>query len=189
MAERVGFEPTIPVKVCPLSRRIVSTTHAPLRKAASRRQASAKQIPRYARNDTVLDLASERLTTVSKERLQHFRAATGQHSAANLHLMIQLRMVQDCHHRTHCASFGIVRAVHQAPDASMHHRAGAHGARLNCNKELTVFQTVVINGCSGFAQGDDFRGGGGGRAGGVAVPSAPNNPSVAHYHGSYRNLS
>src|SRR5436309_10446195 len=31
MAERVGFEPTIPVKVCPLSRRIVSTTHAPLR--------------------------------------------------------------------------------------------------------------------------------------------------------------
>ena len=32
MAERVGFEPTIPVKVCPLSRRIVSTAHAPLRK-------------------------------------------------------------------------------------------------------------------------------------------------------------
>jgi hypothetical protein len=31
LAERVGFEPTIPVKVCPLSRRIVSTTHAPLR--------------------------------------------------------------------------------------------------------------------------------------------------------------
>ena len=27
----MGFEPTIPVKVCPLSRRIVSTTHAPLR--------------------------------------------------------------------------------------------------------------------------------------------------------------
>src|SRR5215470_5643023 len=31
LAERVGFEPTIPVKVCPHSRRIVSTTHAPLR--------------------------------------------------------------------------------------------------------------------------------------------------------------
>ncbi len=31
LAERVGFEPTIPVKVCPLSRRIVSTAHAPLR--------------------------------------------------------------------------------------------------------------------------------------------------------------
>ena len=31
MAEREGFEPPIPVKVCPLSRRIVSTAHAPLR--------------------------------------------------------------------------------------------------------------------------------------------------------------
>jgi hypothetical protein len=31
MAERRGFEPRIPVKVWPLSRRLVSTTHAPLR--------------------------------------------------------------------------------------------------------------------------------------------------------------
>jgi hypothetical protein len=35
MAEREGFEPPIPVKVCPLSRRIVSTTHAPLRDKSS----------------------------------------------------------------------------------------------------------------------------------------------------------
>jgi hypothetical protein len=33
VAEREGFEPPIPVKVCPLSRRIVSTTHAPLLRA------------------------------------------------------------------------------------------------------------------------------------------------------------
>jgi hypothetical protein len=31
VAEREGFEPPIPVKVWPLSRRLVSTTHAPLR--------------------------------------------------------------------------------------------------------------------------------------------------------------
>src|SRR5579862_6741023 len=37
MAEREGFEPPIPVKVCPLSRRIVSTTHAPLRVGNFRR--------------------------------------------------------------------------------------------------------------------------------------------------------
>src|ERR1700757_4181716 len=37
MAEREGFEPPIPVKVCPLSRRIVSTAHAPLRVKNSRR--------------------------------------------------------------------------------------------------------------------------------------------------------
>jgi hypothetical protein len=52
MAEREGFEPTIPVKVCPLSRRIVSTTHAPLRDAAVSFQPSVKtRIPRCARND------------------------------------------------------------------------------------------------------------------------------------------
>jgi hypothetical protein len=31
MAEREGFEPPIPFRVWPLSRRLVSTTHAPLR--------------------------------------------------------------------------------------------------------------------------------------------------------------
>jgi hypothetical protein len=36
MAEREGFEPPIPVKVWPLSRRLVSTTHAPLRINGSR---------------------------------------------------------------------------------------------------------------------------------------------------------
>ena len=48
LAERVGFEPTIPVKVCPLSRRIVSTTHAPLRVKTLVSQllaVSKKQIP------------------------------------------------------------------------------------------------------------------------------------------------
>ena len=54
MAERVGFEPTIPVKVCPLSRRIVSTTHAPLRRKrlpVASDQLPVTQIPRCARND------------------------------------------------------------------------------------------------------------------------------------------
>ena len=49
MAERVGFEPTIPVKVCPLSRRIVSTTHAPLRKLVGSGQLPVEALsPRLA---------------------------------------------------------------------------------------------------------------------------------------------
>jgi hypothetical protein len=43
MAERVGFEPTIPVKVCPLSRRIVSTAHAPLRKTCCQLSVFSRQ--------------------------------------------------------------------------------------------------------------------------------------------------
>ena len=85
MAEREGFEPPIPVKVCPLSRRIVSTTHAPLRVGQRRQRAlGCREQPL--------------LTAISKERLQHFRAASCQHPTPNLNLMIQLRVIQHLHH-------------------------------------------------------------------------------------------
>ncbi len=52
LAEREGFEPPIPVKVCPLSRRIVSTTHAPLRdKTVVTFQLLAVSKPLFVRND------------------------------------------------------------------------------------------------------------------------------------------
>jgi hypothetical protein len=52
MAEREGFEPPIPVKVCPLSRRIVSTTHAPLRdKTVVTFELLAVSNPLFVRND------------------------------------------------------------------------------------------------------------------------------------------
>ena len=58
MAERVGFEPTIPVKVCPLSRRIVSTTHAPLRRSSR----SSLVIGRSLKRNSVR--YCQRLTTI-----------------------------------------------------------------------------------------------------------------------------
>ena len=75
MAERVGFEPTIPVKVCPLSRRIVSTTHAPLR----------------------VEKPVSWLTAIFKERLQQIGATASQDSSANLNFMVQLRVIQHLH--------------------------------------------------------------------------------------------
>src|SRR5882762_8682424 len=69
MAERVGFEPTIPVKVCPLSRRIVSTAHAPLRNNSCQLSAVSSQ-----RKATAND---QRLTAVFKERLQQLRRTSG----------------------------------------------------------------------------------------------------------------
>jgi hypothetical protein len=79
LAERVGFEPTIPFQVCPLSRRVVSTTHAPLR----------------------IKMSSNLLVPHSllSEEISH-EAATllGQNTRPDFHLMIQLRMV---HHLQH----------------------------------------------------------------------------------------
>jgi hypothetical protein len=86
MAEREGFEPPIPVKVCPLSRRIVSTTHAPLRVG----QTPSSELSVVGNNRW--------LPAISKERLQHFRAASCQYAVPNLNLMIQLRVIQHLHH-------------------------------------------------------------------------------------------
>src|SRR3954470_5805554 len=68
MAERGGFEPPIPVKVCPLSRRIVSTTHAPLRVGQS------------------LIISHKPLLT--KKRLQRLCAVARQHTSCHHHLMV-----------------------------------------------------------------------------------------------------
>src|SRR5579863_4692560 len=94
LAERVGFEPTIPVKVCPLSRRIVSTTHAPLRVGQIARRSLSGQmtttpvIPKRSEESAFLathpqPAAPRLLPTISKERLQHFRAAPSQYPTSN----------------------------------------------------------------------------------------------------------
>jgi hypothetical protein len=121
--------------------------------------------------------------------LQHFRAAAGQHSAVNLDSVVQLRMIQDRNHRMHSASFGIVRAIHQALNSGMHHGAGTHGTRFNCNKQFAAFQTVVTNGGAGFAQRYDL--GVSRRIGvrDVAVPSAADDSAAAYYDRAHRDFS
>jgi hypothetical protein len=121
--------------------------------------------------------------------LQHFGAAAGQDSAANLNLVVQLRMIQDLHHRMHGPGLGIVRAIYQAPDAGMYQCARAHRARLNCNKQLAGFETMVTNGCTGLAQGDDLGVGCGVVVGDVAIPSPADDLAVAYDDGAHWNFS
>src|SRR5581483_2292193 len=97
MAERVGFEPTIPVKVCPLSRRIVSTTHAPLRvvqHSALSTQHSALSHPGI--RGAALEEHSS--TPASEKFLQQLGAASCQDPCSHLHPMIQFGMVQHFDH-------------------------------------------------------------------------------------------
>ena len=102
--------------------------------------------------------------------------------------MVQLRMIHDLHHRTHCPGLWVVRAIYQALNAGMHQRSGAHRARLNCNKQLAVFQAMVTDGCTGFAQRDDLGVGGRIGLGDVAVPSAADDLVVAYYDRADRNF-
>ena len=71
----------------------------------------------------------------------------------------------------------------------MHERAGAHSARLNCSKQGAVFQSVVTNIGTGFAQSDDLGVGRGIGAADVAVPSASYDPVFVNDYCAYRDFA
>jgi hypothetical protein len=96
--------------------------------------------------------------------------------------MVQLRMIQDLHHRSYGPSFGVIRAIHKASDAGMYEGAGAHRARLNCNKQFALFQPMVTNGCTGFAQSQDLSMRRWVTVRDIAIPSPPYDPAVANGH-------
>ena len=93
MAEREGFEPPIPFRVWPLSRRLVSTTHAPLRVAEHDPEVVTPGSP----TDCEL-LRFLRHTAVTKKALQDRRAFLRQYAGSDLHLMVQRRMIEHLHH-------------------------------------------------------------------------------------------
>src|ERR1035438_1688254 len=119
------------------------------------------------------------LATVSEKLLQDFCAASCQHAATDFHAMVQLRMIQHLHHRMNRACFRIRCAINQALDPGMHHRTCAHRARFNCNKQVAAGQTMVTDGCTGLAQGDDLGVGGGVEIRDVAIPPAAHDAPLA----------
>ena len=137
-----------------------------------------------------------RLTTDSpfsrrrrKKGLQHFRATPCQHASSNLHSVVQAGMIQHLHHRTDGARLRVISAVNQAFEPGVNQRAGAHGARLNCSKQLAAFQAMVAEGGTGFAQRDDLGVRSGIAIGEVAVAAAADDLAVAHHHRAHRNFS
>ncbi len=87
MAEREGFEPPIPVKVWPLSRRLVSTTHAPLRARLHLAEVDQHiQFSKMRRQGWLWAHAIRSssagifLASLAEERLQQLHAARGQDS-------------------------------------------------------------------------------------------------------------
>ena len=118
----------------------------------------------------------------AKELLQKLRTSAGEDAALYLDPVIQGWMVEHPHHRMHRTGFGIVSPINQPADARMHHRAHAHSARLNCNKQVTTAQAMVANGGCGFPQGDKFSMGGRIAIANVAIEAAGNDLVLANNH-------
>jgi hypothetical protein len=180
MAEREGFEPPIPVKVCPLSRRIVSTAHAPLRD-----KISCLAVPfalfRFGNH--------ARLTAVLKERLQQRCALARQKSGTNFHLMIQTRVIYHFHHRANRAGFRVVSPVNQALDASVYYSSRTHGTRFDCSKQRAADEAVITKVCGGLAQRHDLGMRRRIELGKITIPAAADDVSVADHNRTYRHFS
>jgi len=140
-------------------------------------------------NDQRSRTTGHSLSPASKESLQHFGASPGQNAGANLHAMIQAGVIQYLHHRADSARLGVISAVNQALDPGLNQGTGTHGARFNCSKQLTVFEAMVAEGGTRFAQGDDLRVSSGVAIGKVAVSAAPDDVAFAHHNCADRNFS
>jgi hypothetical protein len=88
-----------------------------------------------------------------------------------------------------CTSFRVFRAVHETANARVNHGSGAHGARFNCSKQITIDQTVVAHSGTRFSQCNHFSMGGWVSAKYVLVPAPANDLPTAHDHRSYGNFS
>jgi hypothetical protein len=75
----------------------------------------------------------------------------------------------------------VARTEHDAPDAGMHDRAGAHGAGFQGHVQGAARQTVVAQARGGIAQGHDFGMGGGIVAADRLVEAAPDHFAVDHH--------
>lgn len=127
------------------------------------------------------------LTAEPEKFLDDFRATSGQYAAADHHLMIQGRVIDDLKNRTNGAGLRIIGAIHQPSKARVHGRAGAHRAGLDGDKQIAVDDTVISNVTPCLAQGHDFGVGSGIVLTDVAVPtSAYDTPGAdddsSHWH-------
>jgi hypothetical protein len=100
-------------------------------------------------------------------------------------------MVQDLHDRVDRTRLGIIGAVDQASYPRVDQGTRAHGARLNCSKQLAVSEAMVTNDSTRFAQGHDLGMGGWIMAGEIAIPASGDDPAVADNdcaHGDFARL-
>jgi len=89
----------------------------------------------------------------------------------------------------HGARFGVVGSVDQALDSGMNQRAGAHCARLNCNKQFALSQTMVTQRGTRLAQSDDFGVARGIGVGDIAIPSASDDVALVDDDCAHGNFS
>src|SRR5260370_6491683 len=123
-----------------------------------------------------------------KESLHHLGTFSCQHSANNLHLVIQLRVVYDLHDGSYRSGLGIICAVNQTRQAGMHQGATTHGAGFNGDKHFASFEAMITEKAASLAQRNNFSVRTGITIHAVAIVSPANNVFLMQNDRSYRDF-
>ena len=102
--------------------------------------------------------------------------------------MVQTRVIQHLHHRMDRACFRVIGAVNEALEPGVYERAGAHGARFNCNKQCAIFQAMIADCDTGFTEGHDLGVRSGIAIGKVPVAATADYLAAAHDDRAYRDF-
>jgi hypothetical protein len=102
--------------------------------------------------------------------------------------MIQRGMLQKLHDAVDGTRLGVGGSIDQTLDAGVDHGAGTHGARFDCNKQLTADEAMVAEGAGGVTQGNDLGMGGGVTIGEIAIAAAANDLILEDDNGADRDL-
>jgi hypothetical protein len=102
--------------------------------------------------------------------------------------MVQAGVVYHLQDRMDGTCFCVIGSIDQTTNAGMDCGTRAHGARLNCSKELTVDEAMITEVSSGIAKGHDFRVCGGIAVGEVAVPAPADDDAFPYHDSSHGNF-
>src|ERR1700733_12383714 len=86
---------------------------------------------------------------------EHLAALFGEEAGCDFDFVVELRVIHDGEDRATGSGFGVGRGVDEAGDAGVEDRSSAHGAGFERGVESTVFETIVCECASRFAEGYD----------------------------------
>ncbi|KLP56497.1 hypothetical protein ABR39_09845 [Enterobacter genomosp. O] len=98
-------------------------------------------------------------------------------------------MTQHVHQRTGRAGFFIPRPEDQGTDPAVHHRAGAHHARLQRHIQRGLKQAIVLQHKTALAKRHDFSMGGRIVAANGTVPPFANHLIIVDQHGTHGHFA
>jgi hypothetical protein len=98
-------------------------------------------------------------------------------------------MVHHVHHCVHGSGFRVISTINQPPNTGMYERSRAHGAWLDCSKQVTVAQAMVADHSTCLSESDHFSMSGGIVVSQVAVPASADDLAPVNNYRAYGNFA